>query len=414
MTGKRVGRLVLAWSILFVSVVSVVSAPATGGDPAENRRLVAVGDVHGSIDGLVSILTTAGLIDDQRHWSGGDAIFVQTGDMFDRGAHVRAVMDLLMQIQIEASADGGQVVVLLGNHETMNLLAITRDANPETYAEFAVPDSAKRRRRAYKQFTRHWTRRYRLSGQAAPAFNSEVKKRWMAANPEGRLEYIEAIGAEGAYGRWLRSLPVMYRHGETVFLHGGLGPALEDLTVEQVNTRVSDELARYDAARAMMVEEQMVLPWVSVNDMVQSVTEQRQNAAEGRAPDRNDPRLQALEDWQTWFLVSPDGPFWFRGAARWDESEHQSTIGGLLDDLEVSRMVVGHTPQRNGRIQTRFGGRVILIDTGMLASVYEGGRPSALEIRGDELVAVYPEGREPITAQIFDGAAPGETMGCDD
>jgi hypothetical protein len=406
MIGVKGIRGVVA-GLMIVTCCVAVSLTFAGSN--EDRRVFAIGDVHGSLEGLVEILTVAGLVDAELRWSGGDAILVQTGDLFDRGAHVRAVMDLLMRLQKEAPADGGLVVVLLGNHETMNLLAITRDVNPETYAEFVASDSEKRRRRAYKQFTRHWTRRFRLSGQSPPVFGSEVKEKWMEANPPGRLEYLDAIAKNGVYGQWLRTLPVMYRHEDTLFVHGGAGPALAGMTLEQVNSRVAGELSRFDAVRALMVEEGMVLPWASVNDMAQAVGELRQNASEGRQPDRYDPRLTALEGWQNWFLVSPDGPFWFRGAARWDEAEHHATISGLLESFEVSRMVVGHTPQRNGRIQLRFGGSVVLIDTGMLASVYEGGRPAALEIRGDELTAVYPDGRQPVTEMAEDAAPdPGE------
>ena len=42
-------------------------------------------------------------------------------------------------------------------------------------------------------------------------------------------------------------------------------------------------------------------------------------------------------------------------------------------------------------ITIRFGGRAVLIDTGMLASVYKG-RASALEIDGDKLTAYYEDG----------------------
>jgi hypothetical protein len=40
-------------------------------------------------------------------------------------------------------------------------------------------------------------------------------------------------------------------------------------------------------------------------------------------------------------------------------------------------------------IRVRFGQRVFLIDTGMLAAVYKG-RPSALEIDGARIKAIYP------------------------
>ena len=42
----------------------------------------------------------------------------------------------------------------------------------------------------------------------------------------------------------------------------------------------------------------------------------------------------------------------------------------------------------------RFGGRAVLIDTGMLS--YYNGRASALEIDGDQLTAIYEDGRVPL------------------
>jgi hypothetical protein len=37
---------------------------------------------------------------------------------------------------------------------------------------------------------------------------------------------------------------------------------------------------------------------------------------------------------------------------------------------------------------------VFLIDTGMLTSYFKGGQPSALEIQGARVTAIYPTGRE--------------------
>jgi hypothetical protein len=48
---------------------------------------------------------------------------------------------------------------------------------------------------------------------------------------------------------------------------------------------------------------------------------------------------------------------------------------------------------------TRFDGRVVQIDTGMLGgSFYSGGVASALEIRGDALTAIYQNRRERLSA----------------
>ena len=49
-------------------------------------RVVAIGDIHGSIDGLNAILRTAGLADG-RVWTGGNVTLVQT-DFTDRGTNV--------------------------------------------------------------------------------------------------------------------------------------------------------------------------------------------------------------------------------------------------------------------------------------------------------------------------------------
>ena len=76
----------------------------------------------------------------------------------------------------------------------------------------------------------------------------------------------------------------------------------------------------------------------------------------------------------------------------WDEVEHGAEIEAVLDGLGVRRMVVGHTVVDPGSVTSRFGGRVLAIDTGMLSEVYTGGRASAIEILGDEVTAVYRGG----------------------
>ena len=73
------------------------------GQPSGGKgRVVAVADIHGDLDAFVGILQTAGLIDARRQWIGGRATFVQTGDFLDRGAAVRGVMDLMMDLEPQA------------------------------------------------------------------------------------------------------------------------------------------------------------------------------------------------------------------------------------------------------------------------------------------------------------------------
>ena len=89
--------------------------------------MLAIGDIHGSFDGITTILKKAGVIDEGNHWSGGRTVIVQTGDYTDRGPDVKKVMDLLMQLEKEAKAAGGQFLALAGNHEVMNMMGDWRD-----------------------------------------------------------------------------------------------------------------------------------------------------------------------------------------------------------------------------------------------------------------------------------------------
>jgi len=359
-------------SLMLAAVLLTASGAAAG------ERIVAVGDVHGSYDGLVSILQRAELIDAETHWVGGEATLVQTGDLFDRGLQVREVLDLLMRLQGESAAAGGRVIVLLGNHEGMNLTGFFRDVNPEIYGTFADDKSEKRRKDGYRSFKKYWRARNKAEGIGTPDFSSEVEAKWMAAYPPGFLEYMHAVGPDGRYGAWLRTLPVAVIIDDVLFMHGGLGPALKGMTVDEINTEAAAELATYDSTRRYMVKERMVPATAGLNSMLAAYSKQ----------DPPDPALAGLADGGRWLIRSADGPLWFRGNARWDEESHTAEVVELLAGVGAQRVVGGHTVQDEGRIEVRFEGRVFLIDTGMLSSVYEGGRPSGT------FTAIYPEGSE--------------------
>ena len=109
---------------LVFSLVLALTSLTSGQTP----RVIAIGDIHGSIEGISGILKAAGLIDASHNWIGGKAALLQTGDYMDRGENVRAVLDLLIALEPQAKDAGGRALALLGNHEVMNLLGETRDA----------------------------------------------------------------------------------------------------------------------------------------------------------------------------------------------------------------------------------------------------------------------------------------------
>lgn len=78
-----------------------------------------IGDIHGQLKRLLHLLQDAHLIDQKHNWSGENAILWFMGDFVDRGPDGVEVIDLVMRLQKEAEAAGGQVSSLLGNHEML-------------------------------------------------------------------------------------------------------------------------------------------------------------------------------------------------------------------------------------------------------------------------------------------------------
>jgi hypothetical protein len=283
--------------------------------------------------------------------------------------------------------------VLLGNHEAMNLLGIHRDVNPAAYAAFVDARSEERREEAWKEARAFHHRRRLDLGQQAQREGPDSEEEWMAAFPPGRLEYLEALGPKGAYGRWLRSLPAMVRVGRTLFMHGGLGPQHLDLDERAINRRVAEEIAEYDKFRSAMVAEGLALPTDSVQGLVfQVLNELRliELKAQRRGRLSSADRARALRlRWvlscSEWYLLSSDGPLWYRGMAAWTEEEHDQLVDTLLTAFDADRFVLGHTEHYDGTIHVRFEGRIAFVDSGL---------PAALEIGSeDRLEAVYPDGR---------------------
>jgi len=307
-------------------------------------RVVAVGDVHGSYEGLVAVLRMSGLVDEKTRWSGGRTHLVQVGDFLDRGKETRAVLDLLMRLQKEAAKAGGRAHVLLGNHEVMNMLGDLRYVNPEEYVLFRTPRSAELRERFYEGAMRRARDAAKAAGQE---FDEPVfRAKFLEQAPLGFVERTQALSAEGEYGRWLRERPVVVKINRVVFLHGGLTPETASLGCASINTAVHRELTE---------------------DLKKTLAEPLATLAAGER-----------------------GPLWYRGLAQEDETAFAPSVDKVLEAMGARAVVVGHTVAATGRITTRFGGRVVMVDAGM-NDVY-GGHRAALEMGKDGTFrALYPD-----------------------
>jgi hypothetical protein len=383
--------------VLFLLSVGLPPSNAVASSEQATERLVAVGDVHGDFDDFRLMLKRTGLLDDQNHWIGGSATLVQTGDLVDRGPQDREALDLLIRIEKEASKTGGQVVPLLGNHEVMNVLGDLRYVTPQNYAAFADSESEKRRKNAYREYAAWYANHAKLLAAIKQPALPATEQGWMAEHPAGFLEHREAFSPNGNYGKWLRQHAAVVKIGGVIFLHGGISPNLISLQLEQINSQVRAEIEEFDRTKQDLVSRKVILPFFTIQEIALAVQLEvlAERAAETPPDAEYHNRLVRLLGFNNWLSMRDDGPLWFRGYDQWSEEQGDQQIEKVLAAYNSAHIVVAHTVQKMGHIRSRFGGKVFLIDTGMLSTYWPGGRASALEIhRGGKFTAQYLDGQE--------------------
>ena len=339
-------------------------------------RVVAVSDVHGDFDAMVATLASGGLVDESRAWAGGSSTLVVTGDLLDRGPDSRRVMDLLMALEAEAGEAGGAVHVLLGNHEVMNLVGDLRYVSDAEYAAFADDEAAEERDEAWQ--------RYR---EEAPeeADEAVLRGQFEERYPPGFFAHRRAFRSDGHYGAWLLDQPLLIVVNDTAFTHGGLSPLVTELGLEGVNRQLMQDVEQYMIHLETVIDAGLLDPAENfyrhaavLESLDTSALPPEQSAAVAEVI-----RLNASQ------IHGPRSPLWYRGNAGCGELVEYDRLMAALDAIDAERVVIGHTPTLNRKVLSRFDGRVIEIDTGMLTSYY-GGSGYAV-VFDDDGLRVVPE-----------------------
>ncbi len=271
--------------LAFFSTLSVAFAAPT-------PVIVAVGDLHADLGSAKKAFATAGITNANGEWILKDAIVVQTGDLTDRGPDGKSLLDWIQTLERQAVEHNSEFVVLLGNHEVMNLQGDWRYVSRADVLGFGGVDARKK------------------------AFSMQEK---------------------GEIATWLRNKDAVVQIGDTVFVHGG----------------VSRDYARPATALSSDV-------WAAMLGV----------------GDRR--------------ILGESGPLWYRGY--WNHTEEQACQEAqfVLSTMGATRMVMGHTTQRDGQIRARCNGTLFAIDTGI--SQHYGEHPAALRISGSTVEALYPTG----------------------
>jgi hypothetical protein len=149
--------------------------PAAPAPEAPQSRIVVIGDLLGDRARSDRALSLAGVLSPDGRWNGGATTLVQLGDLIDPGPDTKAVVERWMALADEAAAAGGRVVVLLGEHEALDLLGEWKEISPADIASF---------------------------GSAGAR--------------------VEALSAREPIGTWLRSRDAVVEIERTLFVHGGI------------------------------------------------------------------------------------------------------------------------------------------------------------------------------------------------
>lgn len=342
---SRHERMIRIALMALAMLIGIIAAPAFA--QKQPQRIVAIGDLHGDFEAWRAIALDAGITDSSGHWTGGRTILVQMGDVTDRWADSLKIVRSLQQLQREAPRKGGKAIVILGNHEAMNLLGDNRYTTPGEYAAFVDGQSAARRDRAYEA--------NRASLEAASRAQDpkitpqEVRTRWIAEHPLGWVEHRLAWAPSGELGRWAAKNPAILKIDGTLFAHGGISAEYAKQPLELVDKRIAAAMAAGDDSPASVLNDPLGPLWYRGLVMKDSDADAERAAAKPPLP------LQTKDQ----------------------------ELGNVLAAYGGSRLVIAHTPILKG-IEISADGRLARIDTGI--SRFYGGPLSWLEIAGDRMI----------------------------
>jgi Calcineurin-like phosphoesterase len=168
--------------------------------------LYVIGDTHGHHAQVTEALREAGLLDAGGAWAGGDARLWFLGDLTDRGPNGIGVIDLIMALQPQAAAAGGEVGCVLGNHDLL------------LYGSFYIPDA-----------------------QLSP--DRTIIQNWALNGGQDR----DLDGLTDAHLAWLASLPAVALVGEHLLIHADTTAYLEfGDSIEAINGAVRQMMAERD------------------------------------------------------------------------------------------------------------------------------------------------------------------------
>ena len=331
------------------------------------ERVVTIGDLHGDLEQTKRAFRACHLTNSNDKWIGGKTTVVQVGDQLDRGPDEVAVMYFLERVAEEAERSGGELVRILGNHETLNIAGRFRYAQREGCADFTRWRDRQKIGMELKKMCfgseKQMERRYRKKKQTNWCAYETGEKRheklpsWIREDDVHSINRWKAVCPGGEFTkRFFAGKNVAERVGSTLFVHAGVLEHHALYGLENINKDIRE--------------------WAS-------------NAENPRGVPPS-------------HVQSDQSIVWARDYAHTEEERCDcAKLSRALHFLPgVERVVVGHTIQKGGGGATAAcDGKVLRVDVGMSRGC--GGNTSeGVEILNDgEKITrmVDGQGRQPMT-----------------
>jgi hypothetical protein len=272
----------------------------------------------------------------------------------------------------------------------MNIIGDLRYVTKEEYAAYATPQSEETREKAYRDYVKYLNSRAKRLNHLAPAPDEKFKEQWLAKRPGGYFEHRSAFAAHGKYGQWLSGKNAVVKINGILFLHGGISEQVSARSVREINEQVRQELSNFYQLRSKFVKAGIIEEFFMLDEAIEQAKKELDYLKSH--PELGGPQtareLEIFSSIGSWYISHPLGPLWYRAYGTEPEESFGPTVEKILANLKAKNIVVGHTTFLKG-IAVRFGGKVLMIDTGMLRKHYKG-RCSALVIENNKFTPVYP------------------------
>eukprot|EP00449_Zooxanthella_nutricula_P033687 CAMPEP_0198613818 /NCGR_PEP_ID=MMETSP1462-20131121/158582_1 /TAXON_ID=1333877 /ORGANISM="Brandtodinium nutriculum, Strain RCC3387" /LENGTH=833 /DNA_ID=CAMNT_0044345621 /DNA_START=27 /DNA_END=2528 /DNA_ORIENTATION=- len=390
--------------------------------------VVSLADLHGDFPQALKIMKRLGVVKPdvtesnwgelgRTLWAAGTATFVQTGDVVDRYHFDKDIIDFLWKLQDHAEAEGGKVVLLLGNHELWNLQGVLQDVRPLARCQYLEDPGD--RQKCPAETTAELQQAIKTYGrsvvQAALArlnpWDKDRAKWGKIIGPWGvkaAVAHLKAWDKEGAVGKGVRErlkdgrMAFFFKKAQVLFVHAGLvGPAgewfLQDgnanaaaelliaKTMRQLQEVASRRLKQREPLR--LLDDPLSFDDADNESIKTEAFEALVTNGRGGRGDMRSPAWSRVCDedlWNEQFKREVENP----------AGDPCAAVEQVLIAANATTMVIGHCPNDLNKTtpRKRCGDRLMLADTRM-STGYNAGK-----LMGDRLWGLRFSPRRPVRA----------------